>query len=260
MDKGADLEIKNNYGMIPYDMIVTSYAGEEKSNMLSIAKPENIFQAVEQEKPQWVRQFLKQGAKINDKDEYERTLLGIAMDSYNVKYMAYWLTLQGANPVGENSWGEPLYKAAINSGYLKLVKSFFEKGAPSKADEGLLLASAANYEDIIRYFIDKGANVKVKNEEGYTPLYYAVANGMTTLVETLLKKGALVNETFDNDNTVLHMAVNNYYTDIIDLLLKNGANPNLKNADDKNALDLATDLAEESLIDAIAPYMKKTGK
>ncbi|MDP4552563.1 ankyrin repeat domain-containing protein [Alkalihalobacillus macyae] len=79
----------------------------------------------------------------------------------------------------------------------------------------------ADYSEMER-LISLGVDINAKNEEGTTPLTYAVMKKNHQLVEWLVQAGADIHEGVENDR-LLEMAANNKSYDIVDLLLKMGA-------------------------------------
>ncbi len=88
-----------------------------------------------------------------------------------------------------------------------VIKSFVERGAdldfaPSglEADElnitgqtALFMATLKEQTDIVKYLIDKGSKVNVKNRYGVSPLLLCAEGGNQQLVELLCNAGADVN-------------------------------------------------------------------
>ncbi|KMM36839.1 ankyrin repeat domain-containing protein [Guptibacillus hwajinpoensis] len=70
--------------------------------------------------------------------------------------------------------------------------------------------------------ISLGVDIDAKNEEGTTPLTYAVMKKDPQLVEWIVQAGADVHEGVENDR-LLELAANNKSYDIVDLFLKMGA-------------------------------------
>jgi len=75
-----------------------------------------------------------------------------------------------------------------------------------------------------------GADVKAKNNNGWTPLRYAAESGSGEVVKLLLAKGADVNAKDCYGATPLHVTAWNSRGEVAKLLLANGADVNAKNS------------------------------
>ena len=53
-------------------------------------------------------------------------------------------------------------------------------------------AMYANWTSIVKKLLKKGADIDCKDRMGWTPLHYAVARGLTSMVQLLLSAGACV--------------------------------------------------------------------
>lgn len=85
-------------------------------------------------------------------------------------------------------------------------------------------AANQEYTETLSTFCETGGNVQVDRGTGTAPLYQAVANGNTEVIQILLKYGADVNViTDDNGWTPLHLAADQNREDIVNLLLEEGA-------------------------------------
>ncbi|MDQ0482579.1 ankyrin repeat domain-containing protein [Guptibacillus hwajinpoensis] len=92
--------------------------------------------------------------------------------------------------------------------------------------------------------ISLGVDIDAKNEEGTTPLTYAVMKKDHHLVEWLVQAGADVHKSVENDH-LLEIAANNKSYDIVDLFLKMGAHFEVGN---ENMLIQAVDAENLNLI------------
>ena len=101
-------------------------------------------------------------------------------------------------------------------------------------------AEQGNVNDI-RYFIEHGAGVNVKDEEGLTPLHLAAnKNSNPEVLKFLVKHGADVNAKAVGGMTPLHAAsVNNPNVEVVKFLIEQDADVNAKYGNDSTPLHLA---------------------
>jgi len=98
-----------------------------------------------------------------------------------------------------------------------------------------------------------GADVNAKEEDGWTPLHYAVYEGYKEIAELLIAKGADVNAKEEDGWTPLHDAATK---EIAELLIDNGADVNAKDGTGSTALDTA----EEATANLLRKHGGKTGE
>ncbi len=100
-----------------------------------------------------------------------------------------------------------------------------------------------------RLLLDRRITLNPRDIVNYTPLYYAVEEGLVDIVEALLSGGADPNETFDRQAyTVLHFAV---LKDSLPVVMKLCSDTRTiihkKGADQRTALDIAKSLKRTSI-------------
>ncbi|KAF8330209.1 ankyrin repeat-containing domain protein [Amanita rubescens] len=120
--------------------------------------------------------------------------------------------------------------ASLN-GYIAIVRFLLDKGADVNVQHGryssnaLQSASSNGYTDIVKLLLDKGADVNAQGGFLYSnALEGASFNGYTEVVKLLLDNGADVNA--EGSRGSLQSASLNQYTEIVNLLLDKGANVN----------------------------------
>lgn len=96
------------------------------------------------------------------------------------------------------------------------IKSLLNKGArvnwkeDQRGNTPLLEATNCRSTDNVRFLIDNGADVNMKNNYGVTPLMNAASHGHADVVKLLLDKGADVNaKTTDTGETALAISAKN---------------------------------------------------
>ena len=162
--------------------------------------------------------------------------------------------------VGIKCWQEallgPLQRAA-RDGDLPLVKSLIGQG--TSVDEAcdfkgwtaLHFAAHRGHVAIAEFLLDQGANVSVRDKDGYTPLHNTADSSTkgrppkrteaerNRIAALLLKHGANVNATTNHGETPLHNAALPNNTGLVQLLLENGADPNIRQAQGMTPLHVA---------------------
>lgn len=124
----------------------------------------------------------------------------------------------------------PAEKTAATTEFLEWLKS------PGPAE-----GSAELYRDRIQHFIDFGADVNGKDEEGNSPLIHAVSKGFANfLIGMLLKAGAKPDDANAKGWTALMYASATGQVEVVEALLARNADPGLVNSDGNTAFKVAT--------------------
>lgn len=150
----------------------------------------------------------------------------------------------------------PLQKAAWK-GDLSFVKSLVKHGTP--VDQAcnfnhwtaLHATAHAGHVEIAEFLINHGANVNVKDKDGYTPLHNTADSFVkgsprkrteaerNRIAALLLKHGARINATTNHGETPLHGAAPTNNVGLVQLLLENGADANIQQAQGMTPLHFA---------------------
>jgi ankyrin repeat protein len=116
-----------------------------------------------------------------------------------------------------------------------------------------LLTGAISYNDIegVQKLLENPAlDINFMDHHGHFPLKEACWSN-TIIVELLLDKGANINLANEDGWTPLICAASINRVDVIKILLSNGADINLKNKDGKTARDIAQKLGHTKIVAAI---------
>lgn len=149
----------------------------------------------------------------------------------------------------ENQQEERIEQPCLNifdgawSGNLSCVKTFIEQGVNIDTIDvrnGASLLSAAassNNTELIKYIVEKGANVKFANESGETALHYSAWKGNIDAVKILVKNGAEINVVYNANGglTPLCCAAESGSMEIVIYLIDNGAEVNYTNKDSRSS-------------------------
>ncbi|KAH8823893.1 ankyrin repeat-containing domain protein [Flagelloscypha sp. PMI_526] len=141
--------------------------------------------------------------------------------------------------LSSDSWDADTLANALVSGAASPHKSFAVQccglliscGAPvnAVAAESVALSKAAWSDncDLVRYLVEKGANVNMIGGQYGTPLQTAASRSSLKTVQYLVEQGAYVNTTGGNDGTPLYNAVAQGKWDVVQYLVEQGADVNV---------------------------------
>lgn len=105
----------------------------------------------------------------------------------------------------------------------------------------LALASYFGHRDLVRFLLERGAHAEtqVRNENLFTALTGAAAEGHLAIAKLLLDHDAHVNHRYAKGSTPLITAAANGDADMVKLLLARGADPNAADEDGRRPIDRA---------------------
>jgi len=172
--------------------------------------------------------LLAHGAKVDAKDKSGNTPIHFAVKNGHVKLINLLLSKGAIISKDDNLL--PDLDALLETAWSNqadVLKVFLDYGADVNAADrwGWSLLHYAAYDgDMTKMLLDKGANPNiVEREMGRTPLHWAAFRGRKTKVEMLLAHGANVDTRDWYGKTPLSLAKEGGHTEIIELLKKHGA-------------------------------------
>lgn len=127
----------------------------------------------------------------------------------------------------------------LHSAHISIIPLLIEHGANinEKNDNGftvLILAILRNDYKLVKYLIDKGADVHITNNVNCNALFFVSSPNLSQcnkfignqlkIAELLLEKGVNINHISKYNKTPLYSAVKNECTHIVNLFIKYGAN------------------------------------
>jgi len=134
---------------------------------------------------------------------------------------------------------------AIQDSEVKKALEYIHQGGIDfdQADQDMFTmlheASANGLEQVVDGLCSKGATTEVRNKNGEAPLHLASYKGFTKVVKVLLAKGADKHALDNAKWTALHFAAAGGHLDVVNELLTNQVEINAKEESGKTPLDFA---------------------
>ena len=225
LNKGANVNAKDNYGMSPLTLTIHNPNFSILSSLL----------------------FFEADVNVRDKGGSTPLVHAAAQGLiwFVQKLIANGANVNGANVPGNSKYVTPLHVASKH-GFLRTASMLLKNGADVNAKASrdwtpLHDACENGHEQVVRLLLDKGAEVNVVSNSGQSPLHLASGNGHKEVVRMLLKKGANVDAKTKSGWTSLHYASVDGYEDVVWVLLDNNpkADVNAKDKYDETPLNLA---------------------
>ncbi|HVY71503.1 MAG TPA: ankyrin repeat domain-containing protein [Verrucomicrobiae bacterium] len=243
LSAGADANATNKYGLTP--LFVALHRDLPMMNLL-VAKGANL-----QATWPWL---LSEGRVVSG-----NTLLHAAALDGREDMVLYLLT-NGVPVNATNSVGQTALERATTNWRTNVMEVLLAHGAnpnwPAMGFDVTLkqpLLEAVEHKDerMIRFLLEHGADVNVRDPEGGTPLLRAVNRGNESITSLLLENGANPNARYKNRATALHQAALTRNEGMARRLLEKGADPNLSDEDGTTPLHHAVATGTTSLVELL---------
>jgi ankyrin repeat protein len=206
-----------------------------------------------------VKKKLDTGADPNEADADGDNLLMYAALYASADVMERLLE-KGADPIAKNKDGETPLMWSIP--HPEKIKRLLQHGAiiDAKAETGntafLVACVGSKQHDLIKLFVEQGADPFIKNHKGETALMRAALFGDTATLSYLLGKGIDINARANDSTTALINAIFNVNREATIFLLNRGADADLIGAFGLTAVSAAVTYNDTESIKAILQKAK----
>ena len=207
-----------------------------------------------------IEMLVYHGLDVNVEDNEGSTPLHSAAALGQLESVLTLLQLGGRKSltkIDKRNNATPLHHA-VAGGHKDVVTLLLREGCPvtTRARHGvsvLLVAARFGQKELIAYLIGCGLNVNIEDEDGATPLHYAVYQGHLESVHALLRLGGRRAMTMiaGDAGTPLHVAVRRGNKDIVSLLLSEGCPMNMTIQKGLTALHIAASTGQVDIIEIL---------
>ncbi len=166
------------------------------------------------------------------------TLLSAAVESNNIEMVRFVFNKYDKEATHKNLMGFSPIDYAVKNGNFEILKFLVENdkkaiGYIKKSNSILVWAIRSGNFDMVKYLIDKGANIYEKFAYGKTPLHIAVEETNLRIVKHLIEDcRANINIKDENGDTPLYYAIFNFKKDsskVVKYLIEKGADTSFLN-------------------------------
>jgi ankyrin repeat protein len=157
-----------------------------------------------------------------------KQMTGLHLGAYfGVDYALQFL-LSSNSPDPKDSYRRTPLHLASENGHLEIVQLLLDRGADVKAADrngwtSLYRASENGYLEIVQLLLNYSADIKAADRNRWTPLHLASLNGHLEIVQLLLDYNADIKAAGRDGLIPLHLASQNGHLEIVQLLLDRGA-------------------------------------
>ena len=218
------------------------------SNVLHIAAESGQIHLIEL--------LAEQGLDVNIGNDVGMTPLHAAAACGQTKALHTLLKLGGRKSVTKivGNAGTPLHQA-VGKGHKDIVSLLLNEGCPiSIVGSALHCAAQFGQIDVIEMLAERGLDVNIGENDGWTPLHDAATLGQLESVRTLLRLGGRESMTkiAGSHGTPLHQAVEKGHKDIVSLLLDEGCPITVVDSRDRSVLHYAAQVGQIHVIEMLA--------
>ncbi len=245
LSKGADIHTKDKDGD---GVILAALPVESKS--IFFARP--VAGKKRNETSGILDLLIAEGANINMVNNHGKTPLIVVIKNKEVKNVQLLLS-RGADPSQSDKRGISPLQYALRTSCVECAGLLLDHGA--KIGDGLIEASRRGKSKFAELFIQKGADVNVRDKKGRTALMMTAESDRLKIAQMLIENRANIDVKDNKGRTALIIAAGNGHLEMVKMLIENRANINARDKSGNNAFMIATLTGNKE----VADYSKLKG-
>ena len=199
----------------------------------------------------------KKNVQQTHKTLWFKTIKNQIMPWQNKKELLTNLLLNTPDLINEkDDSGQTALLLAVSFGNIDMVKTFIQAGANIEAttyfeQTPLLMAAHSGNSNAINALIQANANIYAKDIDGRTSLHLAAKSGNSDTIKALIQANANKEATDNNGQTPLHLAAQSGNSDAINALIQANANIEARNRYNNTPLHFAAYSGKSDAINAM---------
>ncbi|MGB5919486.1 ankyrin repeat domain-containing protein [Arcobacter sp.] len=205
--------------------------------------------------------LVEHGADIYKEKEYDRSLLNVAIRSKQLDIVNYLLNKDTKNVLAINEINDVIYDKKLDLLKIFLTKNIDINTADKSGKFPLEIAIKTENLSIVKYILDNGANIYIKDKKGRNFLQKTIKyNYNPEIFEYLInldKKNFFTNSADNNGRTLLFDAIKSEKLNLIETLVNNSVDIYHKDKQDNNIMDIALETYNNNIINYFINIDKK---
>lgn len=245
-------------------ILINSIAISNAQTPMARSKEVNmdIVKSIALSTPEEINKYIKSGQDVNLKDYRGNTILQLAVSGSDYPEVIAALIKAGADVNAANASGLTSLMIATRqaNNYEYNISQMMDSPELKEIDVYKVIKENNKKNlQIVKVLLDAGAEINLSNDDGTTPLMYAVtSNSNNEIVKLMIKRQVLINQINDKGENALIYAIrySSNPEETIKILLEGGIDVSRRDVNGKTAYDYALkrDILSQDTLKLIIPH------